>query len=185
MNGHSDVNLPTALHGIAGCSLGLLYDKLKKLKYEPWIVRKTDWRIANHLSDFWVYVRLGANKASRVVFGVTECDKVNPVTHRWVRGKAEWRGEGARILREFIDEDLAPWLDQSRLPAVMRWDFNGEDFGGEYLIVKQDDHVLLLVSPPISQCPNWSFVMNGRRSGGWVPSTFLHIEGRLTRPTPQ
>ena len=183
-NGHQDVNLPVELHHVAGSALGLLYYKLFEMGKKPRFVRKTDWREANHLCDYWVYVELGDFAASRVVFGVTDSDAVNPVTHMWARGKECWRRQGVALLRAFIAEDLLPWSLLARLPATVKKDFHGDLYGGEYMTVAKDEAVFALSPPSTCHSPGWTFVMNGRRSCGWIPSTFLSFESRPTRAPP-
>ena len=78
-----------------------------------------------HLTDFWLYARVGATRQSQVQFGCTDFARVNPVVHAYVKGKSDYKWRGYDLLDEFMPIFAAQWaapvLDNASLGPDLGW----------------------------------------------------------------
>jgi hypothetical protein len=170
-NGHIDVNLPVETRPFAGAAVVLLFHYLEGAGYKPRYERK---QVGGHICLNWVYVELGTQKKSEVVFGSTIDKSVNPIPHMWVRGKAGWIDEGLQMLRKFALTVLRELVTRPvrRCRLLATFDV-AADYGNEYLDVAAGSHVDQLSLPVGVEGQRWALVMRADRRVGWVPEEWL------------
>ena len=83
---HVDVNILSCLLARGGALLDAFDDFVRRRSYQT---RREDKEPGNHLTPWWLYVRLNdrAPSKSEAQFGATDFADVNPVPHMWSRAK--------------------------------------------------------------------------------------------------
>ena len=164
---HVDVDVPLALRQRMGSLLADFDEYMRRRGKLGTRVPKRDG--GNHVTAWWLHVPLhaAAPTKSRVVYGETLFDAVNPVPHRWMEAKGPFRQEAVFLLREFIQERVreeaaAPASPPPALTAIA--DFDGREWGDEYLSFRRGGAIL-----PLPRC--------GADAAGWAYSLHLHTAG--------
>ena len=189
-SGHGDVDVPLALRGRLG---GLLAEMEGWLRLRGVSVRRVAKEEGGHITPWWLYAVLdpAAPSRSRVVFGETKHEAVNPTPHMWARGKATWHPRAMVLLRDFIKAAMAapsPLLPPSsstppspppppaRPPPrpdalTIQADFDGRVLGPEYLVMEAGAQLVPLAPPCAPE--GWAY---GRLidsdAAGWYPPSF-------------
>ena len=178
---HVDVNIPACLQARRGTLLDAFE---KSLKLQSYHTRREDKEEGNHLTPWFLYVRLSgrAPSKSEVQFGETEFADVNPVPHLWSRAKEDYRHAAHRLLRDFMQQMVAelrrglPLLPPPPRRLVPRpialADFQGNEYGPEYLNLAKGDVVLPARVPEGVDAEGWAYgSLDGKL--GWYPESFV------------
>ena len=182
---HVDVNIPPCLQSRRGQLLDAFEDFLRRQSYHT---RREDKEPGNHVTPWWLYVRLSqhAPSKSEVQVGETEYAVVNPVPHLWFRAKEAYRDFAHRLLRSFMQQmeaDASGW-EPPRLPllplpprrlvarSIALADFYGHEYGPDYLNLAKGDIVLPARVPEGVDAEGWAY---GSLDGntGWYPPDFV------------
>ena len=133
----------------------------------------------------------------KIKYGEAEFDEANPDAHLWSHAKLGYRQERHSLWRDFIEMRKKSTAPQSRPlppppPMIVVSDFDGTEYGEEYLTLRAGDR-LASKSPP-QRSDGWA---NGLLLGadcrgrgvGWYPPEFarrpsVHITVRLDKDTP-
>ena len=178
---HVDVNIPPCLQSRRGQLLDAFEDFLRRQSYHT---RREDKEPGNHVTPWWLYVRLSqhAPSKSEVQVGETEYAAVNPVPHLWFRAKEAYRDLAYRLLRSFMQQMVAevmrglPLLPPPPRRLVPRpralADFYGHEYGPDYLNLAKGDVVLPARVPEGVDAEGWAY---GSLAGkqGWYPPDFV------------
>ena len=185
--GHVDANVPAALLPFVGRLLERLEKRLQGAGIHCWREAKED---GGHITPWWLYASLGATapRQSQVVFGETIHKEVNPRPHLWVRGKQKWLPEAVALLRAFVAE-LDPAVFRPLLPArpqpaatpsvprppqplKVLAEFDGEEYGSDYLNLRPGDGVVPRAAPEAAAGWAYGYHLQGGRLG-WYPPQFV------------
>ena len=114
-------------------------------------------------------------------FKATEFADVNPVPHLWSRAKEDYRHAAHRLLRDFMQQMVAACMRVLPLPPPPRRlvprpialaDFQGTEYGPEYLNLTKGDVVLPARVPEGVDAEGWAYgSLNGKL--GWYPESFV------------
>ena len=182
---HTDVDIPLALLSRCGSLLNEFDIYLRRKCYQTRREQKAD---GNHLTPWWLYVRLcdKAPSRSEAQFGETSFAKVNAVPHMWSRAKRDYRGIAHQLLRGFIEQlaAKATCLATSRMPplppppcrnvpkTIAVASFDGREYGDDYLVLSKGDIVLPLRAPEGVDPEGWAYGFFDGISG-WYPPSFV------------
>lgn len=165
--GHINVDIPMGLQAEVGSLLECFERTVQEKGYQSWRVEK---ELGNHITPWWLYIQMhqgGDSKKTVVQVGETIFKKVNPIPHLWVRGKQEVAREAERLLRNFLTQEV----DQKRSLAVA--DFNGTEFGEEYLSFKAGERVSTLPIPEGEDSQGWQYGVLSSGKKGWFPPEYV------------
>ena len=107
MASYASVDIPIAIRNQMG---GLLE------KFELWVAdkvvkKKTKVKSpGNHLTAWWLHVWLGDTKKTRLIFGETDYEAVNPIPHLWVEGTPALLPKG--LLRKFLRNERIEFVSE-------------------------------------------------------------------------
>ena len=183
---HVDVNIPPCLQARRGKLLGHFEDYLRRQSYQT---RRENKEPGNHLTPWWLYVRLSSRAPSKseAQFGETEFADVNPVPHLWSRAKEQYRHAAHRLLLDFMQrmEAEASGRKTPRVPLpppprrlvprpTALADFNGHEYGPDYLNLAKGDVVLPARIPEGVDAEGWAYgSLDGKL--GWYPEPVISI----------
>lgn len=176
---HIDVDIPLCLQSRRGELLSEFEEFTKKLCYQTWRVSKAT---GNHLTGWWLYVRLNnhAPSKSQVQYGATAFEDVNPVPHLWSRAKEAYRRDAHNILREFMQMMvvkttlLPPPCPARPVPRpIALADFDGTEFGPEYLTFVKGDVILPKLVLGNVSAEGWAHGQTSDGNTGWYPPEFV------------
>ena len=182
---HVDVNIPRCLQARCGTLLGAFEQMLQRKAFCVWRVDKEP---GNHITPWWLYVRLSSSAPSKSVakFGETDHASVNPIPHLWVRAKEDYRNEALQLLRSFMQHAEAEAngsIHRSPLPPppprrspprpTALADFDGGEYGPGYLSFSKGDVILPLPIPGAVLPEGWAYGETQDNLKGWYPPGFV------------
>ena len=174
---HVDVNTPRCIRHRRGELLGEFDAFLERRSYHTCREMKSS---VNHLTNWWLYVRIGetSNSKHEAQFGETEFARYNNVPHLWVRAKQSIREEAVRLLVEFVKKmeiieqhvHHHAGLINDMYTAVA--DFDGKYYGEEHITFSKGDVVVYVEAPIGISTEGWSYGIS-RGIMGWYPPTYV------------
>ena len=200
-NGQRDVDVPSTQRHRLGSLLADFESWLRRLQPEVLVVGRQEKEEGGHVTGWNLIAvgRVEAPAKSRLLFGETIHAAVNPVPHLWVRGKQQWLGFGQSLLSQWVangcpavtalspmplsahpaEPTLRPSSSPMPLPpgppplSPLRVvaDFNGEDYGEDYLVLYEGFHVLQRRAP--EPCQGWAYgICFDTGKTGWYPPLY-------------
>ena len=178
---HVDFNIPACLQARRGTLLDAFE---KSLKLQSYNTRREDKEEGNHLTPWFLYVRLSSHAPSKseVQFGETAFADINPVPHLWSRAKQHYRQTAHNLLLIFMQQMVAevmrglPLLPPPPRRLVPRpialADFHGHLYGPGYLNLAKGDVVLPARVPEGVDAEGWAYgSLDGKL--GWYSASFV------------
>ena len=191
---HIDINVPAPLLGRVGTLLAG-FDRL--LKEAGVATRREAKEPGNHVTPWWLKAKIYSGKSyGWVTYGETDYAKVNPVPHLWAEAKAQLRAVAYEWLYAYGRQLAAPPA-AAPAPAPLpppparpapryyaKAEFNGEDFGNEYLAFRLGDEVLPCCPPSGIDAAGWAYGRLTSGARGWYPPSYCAEAARAcTAPT--
>ena len=177
---HIDVDIPAVLLSQKGNLLAEFEKYVRGKGYE--CRRKSKRDGGKHLTPWWLIVvaHPGAPEKSKITYGETEFDEVNPNAHLWSQAKLGYREEGHNLLRGFIDMRKKstvppPPPPPPPPPMIVVRDFDGTAYGEEYLTLRAGDRLVSRCPPQRSEGWAYGLLLGAGCRGrgvGWYPPEF-------------